>query len=54
MILIHSKNWLITIHSSRLDLKEKIQYIFKNDIAISESSIDILYYIFNFNDCRRV
>ena len=44
IILIHSKNWIITMHSSRLDLKEKMQHIFKNDIAISESSIDILYF----------
>ena len=38
------KNWLITIHSSQSNLKQKIDQIFENDKEIIESSIDILYY----------
>ena len=42
--ILVGNNWLITIHSSKIDLIEKIQIMFKNDKTISESSIDILYY----------
>lgn len=38
------KNWLLTIHSSQSNLKQKILQIFENDKEIIESSIDILYY----------
>jgi magnesium transporter len=38
------KNWLITIHSSQINLKEKTRQIFENDKMVIESSIDILYY----------
>ena len=38
------KNWLITIHSSQSNLKQKIDQIFENDKEVIESSIDILYY----------
>ncbi len=38
------KNWLITIHSSESNLKQKIDQIFENDKEVIESSIDILYY----------
>ena len=37
-------NWLITIHSSQSNLKQKIDQIFENDKMVIESSIDILYY----------
>ena len=37
-------NWLITIHSSKSKLRQKIQQIFENDKEIIESPIDILYY----------
>ena len=37
-------NWLITIHSSQSNLKQKIDQIFENDKEVIESSIDILYY----------
>lgn len=42
--LFFSKNWLLTIHSSKINLKEKMPNIFKNDISIDVSSIDTLYY----------
>jgi magnesium transporter len=42
--LLSGKNWLITIHSSRFNLKEKMHHIFKTDNAIYKSSIDTLYY----------
>jgi magnesium transporter len=38
------KNWLITIHSSKINLKEKTRQIFENDKMVTESTIDILYY----------
>jgi len=38
------RNWLITIHSSQSNLKQKIDQIFENDKEVIESSIDILYY----------
>jgi len=38
------KNWLITIHSSQSNLKQKIHQIIENDKEVIESSIDILYY----------
>ena len=38
------KNWLITIHSNRTNLKQQIHQIFENDKAVIESSIKILYY----------
>jgi magnesium transporter len=38
------KDWLITIHSSKINLKEKMHHIFKTDNAIYKSSIDTLYY----------
>jgi magnesium transporter len=38
------KNWLITIHSSQSNLKQKTDQIFENDKEVIESSIDILYY----------
>lgn len=38
------KNWLITVHSSQSNLKQKIDQIFENDKEVIESSIDILYY----------
>jgi magnesium transporter len=37
-------NWLITIHSSKSKLRQKIHQIFENDKEIIGSSIDILYY----------
>jgi magnesium transporter len=37
-------NWLITIHSSKSKLRQKIQQIFENDKEIIGSPIDILYY----------
>ena len=42
--MFFGKNWLITIHPSRINLKEKTQQIFENDKMVLESSIDILYY----------
>ena len=42
--MFFGKNWLITIHSSIINLKEKTQQIFENDKMVLESSIDILYY----------
>jgi magnesium transporter len=41
--MFFGKNWLITIHPSRINLKEKTQQIFENDKMV-QSSIDILYY----------
>jgi magnesium transporter len=38
------KNWLITIHSSNINLKKMTSQIFENDKGITESSINILYY----------
>jgi len=38
------ENWLITIHSSKSNLKQKINKIFEIDKEIIESTIDILYY----------
>ena len=38
------KNWLITIHSSNINLKKMTRQIFENDNGIMESSINILYY----------
>ena len=37
-------NWLLTIHSSKSKLRQKIQQIFENDKEIIGSPIDILYY----------
>jgi magnesium transporter len=42
--MFNGKNWLITIHSSQSNLKQKIDQIFENDKEVIESSIDILYY----------
>ncbi len=42
--LFFGKNWLITIHSSQINLKEKTRQIFENDKMVIESTIDILYY----------
>jgi magnesium transporter len=42
--LFFGTNWLITIHSSQINLKEKTQQIFENDKIVIESPIDILYY----------
>ena len=42
--MFFGRNWLITIHPSIINLKEKKQQIFENDKMILESSIDILYY----------
>ncbi len=42
--LFIGKNWLITIHSSKINLKQIIKQIFENDKEVIESSIDILYY----------
>ncbi len=42
--MFFGKNWLITIHSSIINLKEKTQQIFENDKMVLESSIDNLYY----------
>ena len=38
------KNWLITIHSSKINLKQMTRQIFENDKEVIESSINILYY----------
>jgi len=38
------KNWLITIHSSNINLKKMTRQIFENDKGITESSINILYF----------
>jgi len=38
------KNWLITIHSSNINLKKMTSQIFENDKGITESSINILYF----------
>jgi magnesium transporter len=38
------KNWLITVHSSKIKLKQIIRQILENDNEVIESSIDILYY----------
>jgi magnesium transporter len=38
------KNWLITIHSSTINLKQMTRQIFENDKGVIESSINILYY----------
>ncbi|HJS64650.1 MAG TPA: magnesium transporter CorA family protein [Nitrososphaeraceae archaeon] len=38
------KNWLITVHSSEINLNEKVHQMFDNDKTIAESSIKILYY----------
>jgi magnesium transporter len=38
------KNWLITIHSSKINLKQMTRQIFENDKEVTESSINILYY----------
>jgi len=38
------KNWLITIHSSNINLKKMTRQIFENDKGITESTINILYY----------
>ena len=37
--MFFGKNWLITIHPSRINLKEKTQQIFENDKIVLESSI---------------
>jgi magnesium transporter len=42
--LFIGKNWLITIHPSKINLKQIIKQIFENDKEVIESSIDILYY----------
>ena len=42
--LFFGTNWLITIHSSQINLKKKTQQIFENDKIVIESPIDILYY----------
>ncbi|HET9806678.1 MAG TPA: magnesium transporter CorA family protein [Nitrososphaeraceae archaeon] len=42
--LFIGKNWLITIHSSKINLKQMTRQIFENDKEVIESSIDILYY----------
>ncbi len=38
------KNWLITIHSSKINLKQMTRQIFENDKGVIVSSINILYY----------
>lgn len=42
--LLSGKNWLITIHSSKINLKERIHKIFKIDTTVYEFPIDTLYY----------
>jgi magnesium transporter len=42
--LFFNTNWLLTIHSSQINLKEKTKQIFENDKMVIESPIDILYY----------
>lgn len=42
--ILIGKNWLITIHSSKIKLKQIIRKILENDKEVIESSIDILYY----------
>ena len=42
--ILIGKNWLITIHSSKIKLKQIIRHILENDKEVVESSIDILYY----------
>ena len=42
--LFIGKNWLITIHSSKINLKQMTRQIFENDKGVIESSINILYY----------
>lgn len=42
--LFFGKNWLITVHSSQINLKEKTRQIFENVKMVIESPIDILYY----------
>jgi magnesium transporter len=42
--MLIGNNWLITIHSSKSKLRQKIQQIFENDKEIIGSPIDILYY----------
>jgi magnesium transporter len=42
--ILIGKNWLITIHSSKIKLKQIIRQILENDKEVIESSIDILYY----------
>lgn len=42
--MLLGENWLITVHSSEINLKEKIHQMFDNDKTIAESSIKILYY----------
>lgn len=42
--LFSSNNWLITIHSSKINLKDRLHNILKTSKSINESSIDALYY----------
>jgi len=42
--ILLGKNWLISVHSSEINLKEKVHQMFDNDKTIAESSIKILYY----------
>ena len=42
--LFIGKNWLITIHSNKMNLKRQVQQIFEKDKTVIESSIKILYY----------
>ena len=42
--LFIGKNWLVTIHSNKMNLKRQIHQIFENDKTVIESSIKILYY----------
>ena len=42
--LVNGRNWLITIHSSTINLKERMHNIFKNDTSVYELPIDTLYY----------
>jgi magnesium transporter len=42
--LLNNNNWLITIHSSKINLTERMHEIFKIDNTIYEFSLDTLYY----------
>ena len=42
--LLIGNNWLITVHSSEINLNEKINQMFENDKTIAESSIKVLNY----------
>jgi magnesium transporter len=44
VFIFTGKNWLITIHSSKSNIKQKINQIFENDKEVIESTINILYY----------